>query len=65
MDDDKNNLLINVFSPAAIQKCCPDKECYDLGSPWQSPTRPVPDPRCLEDPVKYLLTNRYEPKQDC
>jgi hypothetical protein len=41
------------------QKCCPDGERYDLGPPWTTFTRPVPPPRCLEYPVKYLLSNRY------
>ncbi|GFG28115.1 hypothetical protein Cfor_05165, partial [Coptotermes formosanus] len=43
------------------QKCCPDGECYELGPPWQSLTRLALAPRCVEDPVKYLLTNRHHP----
>ncbi|GFG30937.1 hypothetical protein Cfor_08227, partial [Coptotermes formosanus] len=43
------------------QKCCPDGECYDLGPPWQSLTRLAPAPNCIDDPVKYLLTNRANP----
>jgi len=57
------NLLANFISlflfPTARQKCCPDNECYDLCRPWTSLTRPVPPPRCIDEPATFLLTNRY------
>ncbi|XP_023727965.1 phospholipase A1-like isoform X3 [Cryptotermes secundus] len=55
-------LLLLVSSAfCAKQKCCPDKECYELGDPWQTLTRLVPEPRCIEEPARYLFTNRSSP----
>ncbi|XP_023727966.1 phospholipase A1-like isoform X4 [Cryptotermes secundus] len=54
-------LLLVSSSFCAKQKCCPDKECYELGDPWQTLTRLVPEPRCIEEPARYLFTNRSSP----
>ncbi|XP_023727963.1 phospholipase A1-like isoform X1 [Cryptotermes secundus] len=50
-------LLLVSSSFCAKQKCCPDRECYELGDPWQTLLRLVPEPRCIEDPARYLFTN--------
>jgi hypothetical protein len=53
-------IYVHCILGAAQQNCCPDGECYDLGPPWQSLTRLAPPPRCIEDPVHYLLSSRYK-----
>jgi hypothetical protein len=54
------DIFVYCILGAAQEKCCPDGECYDLGPPWQSLRRLAPAPRCIADPVQYLLSNRYK-----
>ncbi|PNF40158.1 hypothetical protein B7P43_G09765 [Cryptotermes secundus] len=48
-------LLLVSSSFCAKQKCCPDKECYELGDPWQTLTRLVPEPECEGNLTRFFL----------
>ncbi|KAJ4430891.1 hypothetical protein ANN_19482, partial [Periplaneta americana] len=45
-----------------FEKCCPELGCFELGSPWTTPIRPVPQPRCQDEiPALFYLYTRKNP----